>query len=137
ALIAEFLAEFHQLSASELHAHLYEHRGAEAVRHAFRVTASLDSMIVGEGQIAGQVKQAYEAAQECGTVGPLLHALFQHAQQAAKRVRSETGITRGHISVSSVAVEYVRQVFDRFHDKTVLVIGAGKMGELTLRYLRE
>jgi glutamyl-tRNA reductase len=137
ALVVEFLAEFHQLSASQLHPHLYEHRGAEAVRHLFRVAASLDSMIIGEGQIAGQVKRAYEAAQERGTVGPLLHALFQHAQQAAKRVRSETGIARGHVSVSSAAVEYVRQVFDHFGEKTVLVIGAGKMGELTLRHLRE
>jgi glutamyl-tRNA reductase len=137
ALVREFLAEFHQLSASELHTHLYEHHGAEAVRHLFRVVASLDSLIVGEGQIAAQVKQAYEVARERGTVGPLLHALFQHAQQAAKRVRTETGIARGHVSVSSAAVEYVRQVFDHFNDKTILVIGAGKMGELTLRHLRD
>src|SRR4029079_5895603 len=70
-------------------------------------------------------------------VGPLLHALFQHARLAARRVRTETGIARGHVSVSSAAVEYVRQVFEHFHDKTVLVIGAGKMGELTLKHLRE
>ena len=136
ALIGEFLAEFHQLPLSQLHPHLYEHHGTDAVRHLFRVAASLDSMIVGEGQIAAQVKRAYEVAQERGTVGPRLHVLFQHAQQAAKRVRSETGIARGHVSVSSVAVEYVRQVFDHFGDKTILVIGAGKMGELTLRHLR-
>jgi glutamyl-tRNA reductase len=136
-LIAEFLEEFHQLSAGQLAPHLYEHHGAEAVRHLFRVTASLDSLIVGEGQIAGQVKRAYEQAHERGTVGPLLHLLFQCAHQAAKRVRSETGINQGHVSVSSAAVEYVRQVFDHFDDKTILVIGAGKMGALTLRHLRE
>ena len=135
--VAGFLAEFHQLSAVQLAPHLYEHRDAEAIRHLFRVAASLDSLILGEGQIAGQVKRAYEQAHARGTVGPLLHLLFQHAQQAAKRVRWETGIARGHASVSSAAVEYVRQVFDHFGDKTVLVIGAGKMGELTLRHLRE
>jgi glutamyl-tRNA reductase len=135
--IAEFLAEFHELSAAKLYAHLYEYRGPKAVGHLFRVAASLDSMIVGEGQIAGQVKRAYEVAHERGTVGPILHLLFQHAQQAAKRVRSETGIARGHASVSSAAVEYVRQVFDHFDGKTILVIGAGKMGELTLRHLRD
>src|SRR5262249_56237866 len=90
----------------------------------------------GGGEIAGQVKRAYELAQEQGTAGPVLHALFQHAHVVSKRVRSETGIARGHASVSSAAVDYVRQVFDRFDDKTILVIGAGKMGELTLRHLK-
>ena len=109
----------------------------EAVRHLFRVAASLDSLIVGEGQIAGQVKRAYELAQaarprraRCCTPCSSTPA------SVAKRVRTETGIARGHVSVSSVAVDYVRQVFDHFDDKTVLVIGAGKMGELTLKHLR-
>jgi glutamyl-tRNA reductase len=136
-LIAEFLAEFHQLSTAKLGPHLYERRHAEAVQHLFRVAASLDSLIVGEGQIAGQVKRAYELANDRGTAGPVLHALFQHAHLVAKRVRSETGIARGHVSVSSAAVDYVRQVFDHFGDKTILVIGAGKIGELTLRHLRQ
>jgi glutamyl-tRNA reductase len=135
-LMAEFLAEFHRLPLAELRPHLYEHHQADAVRHLFRVVASLDSLIVGEGQIAGQVKRAYELAQARAAVGPLLNALFQHARLVAKRVRRETGIARGHVSVSSVAVAYVRQVFERFDDKTILVIGAGKMGELTLRHLR-
>jgi glutamyl-tRNA reductase len=135
-LVAEFLAEFHRVPAAEVRRHLYEHRAAEAIRHLFRVAASLDSLIVGEGQIAGQVKRAYESAQERATVGPLLHALFQQAHHVAKRVRTDTGIARGHVSVSSAAVDYVRQVFDRFDDKRILVIGAGKMGELTLRHLR-
>src|SRR5262249_47598272 len=131
-LITEFLSGFHGVPPAELRPHLYEHRQADAVRHLFRVAASLDSLIVGEGQIAGQVKRAYELAQEHATAGPVLNALFQHARLVAKRVRRETGIARGHVSVSSAAVDYVRQVFDHFGDKTVLVIGAGKMGELTL-----
>jgi glutamyl-tRNA reductase len=133
--IAVLLAEFHGLPVEEIRPHLYAHREADAVRHLFRVAASLDSLIVGEGQIAGQVKKAYEKAQEKGCVGALLHALMRQARQVAKRVRSETGIARGHVSVSSAAVDYVRQVFDHFGDKTILVIGAGKMGELTLRHL--
>src|SRR5262249_22236415 len=136
-LIAEFLAEFHGLPLAELRRYLYHHVNADAVRHLFRVAASLDSMILGEGQIAGQVKQAYELAQARGAVGPILHAVFPQARIVGKRVRSETGLSEGRISVSSVAVDYVRQVFAHFHDKTILVIGAGKMGELTLRHLRQ
>jgi glutamyl-tRNA reductase len=136
-LIAEFLAEVHEVSAAKIRPHLHEWRQDAALRHLFRVAASLDSMLVGEGQIAGQVKRAYELAQERSSAGPLLHAMFQHANQAAKRVRAETGIARGHVSVSSAAVDYVRQVFSHFGDKTILVIGAGKMGELTLRHLQE
>src|SRR5439155_5369884 len=116
--------------------HLVPRPDAEGVRHLFRVAASLDSLIVGEGQIAGQVRTAFEAARALGTTGPLLNALYQHAQKAAKRVRTETGIAEGHVSVSSVAVDYVRGVFDHFGDKTVLVNGAGKMGRLTLKHLR-
>ena len=135
--VGTLFAEFHGLPARDVWPHLYAHQNADAVRHLFRVAASLDSLIVGEGQIAGQVKKAYELAQRHAGAGPLLHALFRHARQVARRVRTETGIAHGHISVSSVAVDYVRQVFDHFDDKTVLVIGAGKMGELTLRHLRQ
>jgi glutamyl-tRNA reductase len=136
-MVIEYLVEFHKISAADLSPHLYEYRQDEAVRHLFRVAASLDSMILGESQIVGQVKRAYETAQQRGTAGPVLHGLFQHAHAVAKRVRSETGIARGHVSVSSAAVDYVRQVFEHFHDKQILVIGAGKMGELTLRHLRD
>lgn len=134
---AQILGEWQSLDPAAIRPHLYEQRGADAVKHLFRVAASLDSLVIGEGQIAGQVKQAYELAQKHAAAGPLLHALFQAARVVAKRVRRETGISRGHVSVSSVAVDYVRQVFEHFHDKTVLVIGAGKMGELTLRHLRD
>lgn len=108
-----------------------------AVAHLFRVAASLDSLVLGEGQIAGQVKQTFETAKLLGTAGPMLHSLFPQALRSAKRVRTETGIARGHASVSSVAVDYVKQVFDRFDDKVILIIGAGKMARLTLRHLRE
>jgi glutamyl-tRNA reductase len=135
--IAEFFADFHNLPVSAVRPHLYVHRQEEAVRHLFRVAASLDSMIVGEGQIAGQVKKAYEQAILDASVGPLLHALFRRARQVARRVRTETGIAHGHVSVSSAAIDYVKQVFDHFADKTILVIGAGKMGELTLKHLRQ
>lgn len=135
-LAAEFLGEVHRTPAAAVRPLLYEHADEHAVRHLTRVTASLDSLIVGEGQIAGQVKQTFDAAKAAGTTGPLLNALFPHVLRAAKRVRTETGIARGHVSVSSVAVDYVRQVFDHFGDKTVLVIGAGKMARLTLKHLQ-
>lgn len=135
-LIAEYLTQFHQLSYEQVRPSLYALPNQDAIKHLFRVAASLDSLIVGEGQIAGQIKKAYEAAQETGTAGAVLHAVFQQALAVAKRVRTETGISRGHVSVSSVAVDYVRQVHDHFDDKTVLVIGAGKMGALTLKHLR-
>jgi glutamyl-tRNA reductase len=133
---AEFLAESHGLPPGAVAPLLYEHADEHAVRHLGRVAASLDSLIVGEGQIVGQVRQAYEQAQLLGTTGPLLNALFPNAIRTAKRVRTETGIAKGHVSVSSVAVDYVRQVFDHFDDKTVLVLGAGKMGRLTLKHLQ-
>lgn len=136
-LLSEFLAEARGLAAADLAAHLYEHCRAEAVRHLFRVASSLDSLIIGEAQVSGQVKRAYEVACQCGSAGPVLHAVFQHARVTARRVRKETGIARGHASVSSAAVDYVREVFEHFGDKTVLVIGAGKMGGLTLRHLRQ
>jgi glutamyl-tRNA reductase len=136
-LIAEFLSDCHRVPVKELRPHLYARSDGDAVRHLFRVAASLDSLVVGEGQIVGQVKKAFELAQKLGATGAFLNALFPAAIRAAKRVRHETGISRGHVSVSSVAVDYVRQVFARFDDKTVLVIGAGKMGRLTLRHLRE
>ena len=136
-LAAEFLGETHGLPGERVRPLLYAHSDATAVAHLCRVAASLDSLIVGEGQIAGQVKQTFESARKQGTTGPLMNALFPHALRTAKRIRTETGIASGHVSVSSVAVDYVRQVFDYFEDKTVLVIGAGKMGKLTLKHLQE
>ena len=136
AMAAEFLGEIHGLYAADIRPLLYEHAKEAGVKHLARVTGSLDSLIVGEGQIAGQVKDAFEAARRLGTTGPLLNTLFHHTLRVAKRIRTETGIASGHVSVSSVAVDYVKQVFDTFHDKTVLIIGAGKMARLTLKHLQ-
>lgn len=136
-LIAEFLSEMHGVPVEAIRTHLYEHADADAVRHLFRVASGLDSVVLGETQIAGQVKEALEAAQKAEAVGPLLNTLFPAALRVSKRVRTETGLTEGHVSVSSAAVDFVREVFETFTDKTVLVIGAGKMGRLTLKHLQE
>lgn len=136
-LVAEFLAEVHGIPAEQILPHLYEHADTDAVKHAFRVAASLDSVVIGEGQIASQVKEAFEIAQKCEATGPLLNALFPAALRVSKRVRTETGIEQGHVSVASAAVEFVRLVFSHFTDKTVLVIGAGEMARLTLQHLKE
>ena len=136
-LVAEFLSEIHGVPADDIHAHLYERADAEAVRHLFRVASGLDSVVIGETQIAGQVKTAFEAAQKAAATGPMLNALFPGALRVSKRVRSETRLGEGHASVSSAAVEFVREVFETFTDKTVLVIGAGEMGRLTLNHIRE
>jgi glutamyl-tRNA reductase len=116
--------------------HLYSYRGADAVRHLFRVAASLDSMVVGEPQILGQLKEHYNAAQKAGTVGAVLHRLFHRSFFVAKRVRTETAIASRAVSVSSVAVELAARIFDRFEEKTVMLIGAGKMGDLMARHLQ-
>ena len=116
--------------------HIYSYHGADAVRHLFRVAASLDSMVVGEPQILGQLKEYYDLAQQAGTVGTILHRLFHRSFSVAKRVRTETGIGSGAVSVSSVAVDLAKRIFDRFDDKTVMLIGAGKMGDLMARHLQ-
>lgn len=136
-LVAEFLAEVHSVPAEEIRPHLYEYADADAVRHLFRVASGLDSVVLGETQIAGQVKEAYEAARKAGATGPLLNALFPAALRVSKRVRTETKLSEGHVSVSSAAIDFVREVFDTFSDKTVLVIGAGEMARLTLNHLKE
>jgi glutamyl-tRNA reductase len=117
--------------------HFYYYSGEEAVRHLFRVASSLDSMVLGEPQILGQLKDYYVAAQDAGTIGAVLHRLFHRSFFAAKRVRSETSVGTGSVSVSSVAVDLARRIFDRLEDKTVMLIGAGKMGELVARQLRK
>jgi len=125
-----------QRQAAPLDDHVYAYQGAEAVRHLFRVAASLDSMVVGEPQILGQLKQYYDAAQKAGAVGAILHRLFHRSFSVAKRVRSETGIGNGAVSVSSVAVDLAKRIFDRFDDKTAMLIGAGKMADLMARHLQ-
>jgi glutamyl-tRNA reductase len=135
--VKAFLIEHRSRKSREaLDDHVYCYQDAEAVRHLFRVAASLDSMVVGEPQILGQLKEYYNAAQQAGTVGTILHRLFHHSFSAAKRVRNETAIASRAVSVSSVAVDLAKRIFDRFDDKTVMLIGAGKMGGLMARQLR-
>ena len=116
---------------------LYTHLDSDAVRHAFRVAASLDSMMVGEPQILGQVKDAFALAQACETVGPRLHTLFSQAFGVAKRVRTETEIARHAVSVSFAAVELAKKIFAGLAGRAVLLVGAGKMSELAAKHLVE
>lgn len=137
AEIKKFLLEREAAAGeSNLEDHLYAYGGGEAVRHLFRVASSLDSMVVGEPQILGQLKDYYTAAKEAGSVGMVLHRLFHRSFSVAKRVRTETGIASRVVSVSSVAVELAKRIFDRLEDKTVMLIGAGKMGDSVCRHLQ-
>ncbi len=136
--VAEFLANFHGLDLIAVFDDLFEQSGEGMVRHLFTVAASLDSMVLGEPQILAQVKQAYQLAQEHESAGPLTHEIFQTALRAAKRVTNETSINERRVSIPSVAVaDFAREIFERFDDKRVLVIGAGEMAEETLRYLKD
>jgi glutamyl-tRNA reductase len=120
---------------AELHAHLYTREEGHAVHHLFRVASSLDSLVIGEPQILGQVKGTHDTAIRVGTAGPLLNTCFQRAFRVARRVRRETAIARNPVSVSSVAVELARSVFEDFTGKRVLVVSAGKMADLAARAL--
>ena len=135
AQVRSFLARSRGVAAEGLASHLYERVDEDAVRHLFRVAAALDSMVVGESQILGQLKDAYGAAVRAQTAGPILGRSMEKAFQVAKRVRSETGVSRGAANVSSVAVELARRVFGDLQGKTVLVVGAGKMSALAARHL--
>lgn len=116
---------------------LYMHHGEEAVRHTFRVAASLDSMVIGEPQILGQVKDAFAAAKSSGSVGTLLDRCFSHAFAVAKRVRNETEIAEGSVSVSSIASDLAKKIFGDLTGRRVLLIGAGEMGEAAGKHLRK
>jgi glutamyl-tRNA reductase len=131
-----FLARSRSVSSEVLSEALYELTDEEAARHVFHVAAALDSMVVGESQIAGQLKESYGVAVHAGTAGPVLGRCMERAFGTAKRVRSETGIARGAANVSSVAVELAQLVFGELTGKRVLVIGAGKMSALAARHLR-
>ena len=134
--LSNFLADFHAQSLDHFASHLVSHHDEGAVGHLFRVAASLESLVLGEGQIQGQVRDAFLAARERKAIGPILHRVFEHAIKVGKKVREDTGMDQGKLSIASVAVDVARGVFDTFADKTVLVIGAGKMGDLTLQHLK-
>ena len=137
AELAGVLARRAGVAVGDIAEHLYQHRDSAAVRHLFRVASSLDSLVIGEPQILGQTKQAYDAAVQHGTAGAVLRACFEEgAFRVARRVRRETAIARNPVSVSSVAVEFARQVVGDFSRKRVLIVGAGKMSELAARTLR-
>jgi len=130
-----FLHDHFHLTADELDAHLYEFREKEAVRHLFRVASSLDSMVIGEAQILGQVKEAYATARAVGAVRGQLDQLFTRAFAVAKRVRTETAVGSSSVSIASVAVELAKKIFGTLQGKTVFIVGAGKMSELAARHL--
>jgi len=133
--LRSFLIDERSLPAS-LRAHLYAHDGNEALRHLFRVASSLDSMVVGESQILGQVKDAYAVALETGTLGPVLQRAVPRAFALAKRVRTDTDVANGSASIASAAVDLAAQIFGELDGKHVLVVGAGKMGDLSARHLK-
>ncbi|WP_394832871.1 glutamyl-tRNA reductase [Pendulispora rubella] len=135
AAIREVLAEYAGVTPSDLAPYLYEKHGEDAVRHIFRVTASLDSMVLGEPQILGQVKDAYDAALAAGTLGHLLGRCVHRAFTVAKRVRSETALGAGLVSISSVAVDLARRIFGDLAGHTVLLVGAGEMAEAAAKSL--
>jgi glutamyl-tRNA reductase len=132
-----FLEEYFAVPAASLTPHLYEYREREAVRHLFRVASSLDSMVVGEPQILGQVKESYTIAREVGAVSSTLEGLLQRAFTVAKKIRTETEIGSSSVSIASVAVDLARKIFGSLQGKTVLLVGAGKMSTLAARHLIE
>jgi glutamyl-tRNA reductase len=131
-----FLLDHKGGAADAIQPYLYRLEGRDAIRHLFRVAASLDSMVVGEPQILGQLKSAYNAAKDCGAVCGLLDGLLSRAFSVAKRVRSETGIGQMAVSVSYAAVELARKIFGSLSNRTIMIVGAGKMSELAARHLR-
>lgn len=134
AQLRRYLSDFHQIPHDKLDEHLYDLRGEDAIRHVLRVAASLDSMVIGEPQILGQIKTAYGYASEFKTAGLILNRFMHKAFSVAKRVRTETAIASNAVSVSFAAVELARKIFDKLEDKTVMLIGAGEMCELAAKH---
>lgn len=132
--LKRFLADFHEIVPAELNEHLYDLAGVDAIRHVLRVAASLDSMVIGEPQILGQIKTAYGYACEFQTAGTILNRFLHKAFSVAKRVRTETAIASNAVSVSFAAVELARKIFDTLDNKTVMLVGAGEMCELAAKH---
>jgi glutamyl-tRNA reductase len=133
--VIDFLCEFHDLDRHELARYLYVVEDHAVVKHLFRVVSSLDSMVVGEAQILHQVKEAYDLSCESGAAQRLFHKLFRQSFELGKRVRTETAIGESAVSISYAAVELAKKVFDTLEGRTILVVGAGKMSELTAKHL--
>ena len=134
-VLVEFLSRYHQIDMASLKKWTYHHHNLETIQHLFRVTSSLDSMVVGESQILGQVKEAYDTSRSAGSTGTILNRLFTKAFSVGKRIRSETTITTGAVSISYAAVELAKKIFNTLEGKTVAIIGAGEMSELTAKHL--
>lgn len=135
--LIRFIADHHGIKYEDLRPHIYVYAGVDAVRHVFRVASSLDSMVVGEPQILGQVKDAYDKAVQGSATGLVLNRFMHKAFSTAKRVRTETRIAQAAVSISFAAVELARKIFGELNGKTVLVIGAGEMCELAATHLVE
>ncbi|MHB1514911.1 MAG: glutamyl-tRNA reductase [Acidiferrobacteraceae bacterium] len=135
--VIRWLCDYRRLNPSTVRPYLYVHPGREAVTHAFRVASGLDSMVLGEPQILGQMKDAFTTAREAGTTGKMLNKLFQQTFAVAKQVRTDTAIGLSPVSVAFAAVALAKQIFNDLADQTVLLIGAGDMIELTAKHFRE
>jgi glutamyl-tRNA reductase len=133
--IRDCMRELYGIDPTPYHKHLYEYRDRDAIKHVFRVASSLDSMVVGEPQILGQVKEAYATARAVGAIDSQLDALLSRAFAVAKRVRTETSIATSAVSIASVAVDLAQKIFGNLDGKTVYLVGAGKMCELAARHL--
>jgi len=133
--LVDWIAETKQINPYEFSPYLYSHTDNETIRHMFRVACGLDSMILGEPQILGQMKTAYQAAYQAGTLGKTLSKLFHHTFSAAKKVRTDTAIGSSPVSVAFAAVQLAQQIFDKLSNQTALLIGAGETIELTARHL--
>ena len=136
SLVREFLCSYHRVPVDSIVKHLYTLRNNDVIRHVFRVAASLDSMIIGEPQILGQIKEAYRLASDAGTVGLHIGSVMDRAFVVAKKIRTETGIARSAVSVGYAAVELARKIFGDLSGKSVMIIGASKMGELAAKHLK-
>jgi glutamyl-tRNA reductase len=133
--LRSFIQNYFQVDPTDFDQHFYEYRSQEVVRHVFRVTSSLDSMVVGEPQILGQMKEAYALARAVGAVQSQLDSLLTRAFAVAKRVRTETAVGSSSVSIASVAVELAKKIFGSLQGKNVFLVGAGKMSELAARHL--
>jgi glutamyl-tRNA reductase len=134
--LERFLGEFHRVGSDEIAPHVYDVHDLDAARHLFRVSAGLDSLVVGEPQILGQVKEAHSAAADAHTVGPLLNRLFHSSFAVGKRIRTETGLGAGAVSIGFAAVSLARKIFGALEGRSVVVVGAGEMGKLTALHMK-
>ena len=134
-LMKRFLSEYSKENLLAFKDKLYVYKQPESIKHLFRVASGLDAMVIGEKEIVGQVRDAYQWALEASTLGKLLRTLFQKSLKVSSKVRNETNIDRGTISVSSTAVDLAKKIFGNLSEKRVMIIGAGQTGELTLRHL--